>query len=155
MTEAASVRELVLRFVISGALAAMFTLWISAGHPDFAIMWAGPQLAHPYDPEAIRSLISWPPEKFTPFVYPPNATLLFAPFALFPLSTALLLWTAVGGGLLGLCTRWAPALSFTPPVLWALPGGQTSLVPRLPDLPRFPLSRKADGLWNARHRPPS
>jgi hypothetical protein len=128
VTETASARELGLRFVITALIAALLTFELAPTHPDFAMIWAGAQLAHPYHPVSLNSLIFWPPERIVAYVYPPNATLLFRPFALVPLPTALLLWTALGGGLLGLCTRWAPALVFTPPVIWALPGGQTSLI---------------------------
>lgn len=120
--------------VATAVMAGLLGWWVATlptSRPDFAILWAAPQLPAPYDYSAVGRLLQWggddPPATF---VYPPSALPLFALFAEFELAAALTGWAALSGAALALSSRsrWAPLFIFTPPVLWALPGGQTSVM---------------------------
>lgn len=123
-----------LAVVGTALIAGLLAWWVATlptSRPDFAILWAAPQLPTPYDYSTVGRLLHWgiddPPATF---VYPPSALPLFALFAEFEFAAALTGWAALSGAALALSSRsrWAPLLIFTPPVLWALPGGQTSVM---------------------------
>ena len=131
MDESVALRE---RLFVSAvtAICAGFLAWFVSGlptaHPDFAMLWTALRQAHPYDQEALRATLDWGPT--VAFPYPPSSLPIFAPFALLPFRVAITLWGAVSGAALGWAsrTRWSPFLLLVPPVLWALPGGQTSVL---------------------------
>lgn len=121
-----------LTVILTAALAGGLAWWVSLhpSHPDFAMFWGGANTAHPYDPAALRQTLGWPPGSTVVFINPPSALPIFALFGLLGLRAALVLWAALSGAALALSSRsrWAPLILFTPPVLWALPGGQTSVL---------------------------
>ena len=99
-------------------------------HPDFAMMWAAMQLPDPYDQAALKAQLGWVPTYPVAFIYPPTALPIFALFAFLPMRAALASWAALSGAAMAVASRsvWAPLLLLAPPVLWALPGGQMSLL---------------------------
>lgn len=101
-----------------------------SAHPDFAVLWAALQLPNIYDWQALKDALRWPASQSVAFIYPPSSLPLLAPFAALPMRFALCLWAAISGAALALAARsvLAPLLLLTPAVLWALPGGQTSLL---------------------------
>lgn len=110
--------------------------------PDFAVFWTAAQGAMHgsfpiYDAQAMTAAQSWlvsPDKGLRPFVYPPTALLIFAPFATLPFFAAWLVWTLMSLAAFymaarRLVTRNAVLLSLvSPPVVLALSSGQTSLL---------------------------
>jgi hypothetical protein len=82
---------------------------------DFSCFWAGARaaLSEPsriYDFRHITDLQGWPlGPTLRPYVYPPSALLLFAPFALLPLQPANAIWTGLTAVLFLLGARRAGA----------------------------------------------
>jgi Glycosyltransferase family 87 len=118
---------------LTALLAGYFVWYISSlptHRPDFAMMWTGMQRANPYDQSALRAALSWESRYPVAFVYPPTALPIFGGLALLPMRTALTLWGVLSAAAMALASRskWAPFLLLTPPVLWAIPGGQTSVL---------------------------
>ncbi len=114
--------------VLSGALA----WWVSRSanaHPDFEMLWSAVRSSHPYDQHALAVSLNRGGGSVA-FVNPPTALPLLAPFSLIPMRLALVFWATMSGAATALAarSRWAPILVLTPAALWALPGGQTSLV---------------------------
>jgi len=76
-----------------------------AAGADFAALWAGGRAAlsapdRVYDFAYVTALQDWPfGGHLRPFIYPPPALLLFAPFGALPLGVAYVLWTALTGAL--------------------------------------------------------
>jgi hypothetical protein len=119
--------------VLTAALAGGFTWYISAlptHRPDFAMMWQAMQQANPYDRTALIAALNWESRYPVAFVYPPTAMPFFGALALLPMRVALTLWAVLSGAVMALASRskWAPLLLLTPSVLWAIPGGQTSVL---------------------------
>ena len=125
--------------VIAGAaaltalLAGAFTWHISSlptHRPDFAMMWEAMRQAKPYDRVALNAALNWESRYPVAFVYPPTAMPIFGLLALLPMRMALTLWAVLSAAAMGIVSRskWAPLLLLAPPVLWAIPGGQTSLL---------------------------
>lgn len=100
-------------------------------HPDFAEMWAAARGGNPYDPAVIAAnLRGVRTPELVFFAYPPSALPIFGLFGLAHFPIALITWVALSGGALAASSRsrWSPLLLITPAVLWALPGGQTSVL---------------------------
>jgi hypothetical protein len=119
--------------VLTAVLAGWFVWHISSlrsHRPDFAMMWAAMQLANPYDHAALNAALNWESKYPVAFVYPPTALPVFGALALLPMRVALTLWGSVSAAVMALASRskWAPLLLLTPPVLWTIPGGQTSVL---------------------------
>ncbi|HEX8840992.1 MAG TPA: glycosyltransferase family 87 protein [Sphingomicrobium sp.] len=119
--------------VLTAVLAGSFTWYISGlptHRPDFAMMWAAMQLRDPYDRAALVAALHWEAKFPVAFVYPPTALPLFGLLGLMSMRAALVLWAAVSAAAMALASRsrWAPFLLLTPPMLWAIPGGQTSVL---------------------------
>ena len=102
----------------------------SGAHPDFAMTWTAAQQTNPYDPAALNSVLNWGARDEAAFAYPPTALSIYGAFALLPLRVGLLVWAALSGMAMGLASRsrWSPLLLLVPAVLWALPGGQASVL---------------------------
>ena len=130
----ASGRAFVLAVIATSLLAAGLSAWVTSlpsAKPDFAILWGAMQVDSPYDPAAVASYLGWGPEDPpATFVYAPSAVPIFAILGQFSLGLAITLWAALSGAALALSSRssWAPLLLLTPAVLWALPGGQTTVM---------------------------
>ena len=78
---------------VAPACLCVFVLASVAHHPtDFATFWtSGKDLLHgrsPY-PASVRTFPAHPPRTFAPFVYPPVAAVLMAPFSVLPFHVAL------------------------------------------------------------------
>ena len=119
--------------VLTAALAGLFTWYISSlpeHRPDFAMMWQAMRLEKPYDHAALNAALRWESRYPVAFVYPPTAMPFFGALALLPMRVALTVWAALSGAALALASRskWSPLLLLLPPVLWAIPGGQTSVL---------------------------
>lgn len=109
--------------------------------PDFTMLWIGGRFALQspslvYDVEAVTAAQQWIRDvSFAPlpFVYPPTALLLLAPFGALPFWPAYILWTAAGAFVFWTAARrlvrsWAAPLSFlSPHVVIVLLLGQTTL----------------------------
>ena len=85
---------------------------VQAAGADYSCFWAGAKtaLSDPariYDFQHNSALQGWPlgPGRLRPYIYPPSALLLFAPFALPAYWTGFVLWVALTGGLF----LWAAA----------------------------------------------
>ncbi|MCH8614758.1 DUF2029 domain-containing protein [Sphingomonas sp. SM33] len=118
---------------LTALLAGCFVWYISSlptHRPDFAMMWTGMQRANPYDQASLRTALNWESRYPVAFVYPPTALPIFGGLALLPMRFALTLWGVLSAAAMALASRskWAPLLLLTPPVLWAIPGGQTSVL---------------------------
>jgi hypothetical protein len=127
-------RTFALAIIATSVLAASLSAWVISlptAKPDFAILWGAMQVDRPYDPANVASYLGWrdgsPPATF---VYAPSAIPIFAAFGQLSLGLAITLWGAVSGAALALSSRspWAPLLLLAPAVLWALPGGQTTIL---------------------------
>jgi hypothetical protein len=83
--------------------------------PDFFVFWtAGRALVHGADPyQAVAAL-----DRGYPFFYPMPAAMVMAPFGLLPWQLALVLFTALSGGLLGLAA-WRHGAGLGPALLSA------------------------------------
>ncbi len=119
--------------VLTAILAGAFTWYISSlptHRPDFAMMWEAMRQANPYDRAALNAALHWESKFPVAFVYPPTAMPFFGALALLPMRVALALWAVLSAAAMALASRskWAPLLLLTPPVLWAIPGGQTSVL---------------------------
>jgi len=119
--------------VLTAILAGVFTWYISSlptHRPDFAMMWQAMQQANPYDRAALNAALHWESRYPVAFVYPPTAMPVFGALALLSMRVALTLWAVLSAGAMALASRskWAPLLLLAPPVLWAIPGGQTSVL---------------------------
>ena len=119
--------------VLTALLAGAFTWYISSlptHRPDFAMMWQAMRQANPYDRAALNAALHWEAKYPVAFVYPPTAMPIFGALALLPMRAALTLWAVLSAGAMAVASRskWGPLLLFTPPVLWAIPGGQTSVL---------------------------
>ena len=119
--------------VLTAILAGAFTWFISSlptHRPDFAMMWQAMRQANPYDRAALDAALHWESRYPVAFVYPPTAMPVFGALALLSMRVALTLWAVLSAGAMALASRskWAPLLLLTPPVLWAIPGGQTSVL---------------------------
>lgn len=119
--------------LLTALLAGSFTWHISSlptHRPDFAMMWAAMQQANAYDRSALVSALNWEARFPVAFVYPPTTLPLFGLLGLLSMRAALTAWAALSGAAMALASRskWAPLLLLTPPVLWAIPGGQTSVL---------------------------
>jgi hypothetical protein len=88
------------------------------------------QQANPYDQTTLNAALNWESKYPVAFVYPPTALPVFGALALLPMRVALTLWGSVSAAAMALASRskWAPLLLLTPPVLWTIPGGQTSVL---------------------------
>ena len=118
---------------LTAAVAGAFTWYISGlstHRPDFAMMWQAVQLPQPYDREALDATLRWEARFPVAFVYPPTALPIFGLLGLLTMQAALVLWAALSGAALALASRskWAVLLLLTPSLLWAIPGGQTSVL---------------------------
>ena len=119
--------------VVTAAIAAVFTWHVSGlptHRPDFAMMWRALQLPNPYDRAALDAALHWEAKYPVAFVYPPTALPIFGLFSLLTLRAALTLWATLSAASLALAARskWTPLLLLTPSLLWAIPGGQTSVL---------------------------
>lgn len=115
---------------VEAASMGWFVASIPSAHPDFVMLWTAARSPHPYDFDVLRSALHWEPTDLVAFVYPPSALPVFALFGLFSFRIALTLWAGLSGLALAFSSRskLAPLLILTPPALWALPGGQTSVL---------------------------
>ncbi|HWE45582.1 MAG TPA: glycosyltransferase family 87 protein [Caulobacteraceae bacterium] len=107
---------------------------------DYSCFWAGAKsaLSHPaqiYDFQHNTALQGWPlgPGRLRPYVYPPTALLIFAPFALPGYWTGFALWIALTGGLFlwgaaRIGAPWWLALIMPPVALVAYCGQVTFLM---------------------------
>ena len=119
--------------LLTGLLAGLFAWHVSGSpqaHPDFAMVWTAAQQPRPYDQARLNEVLGWGARLEAAFAYPPTYLAILAPLTLLPLRVALAVWAAASGVAMGLASRsrWSPALLLLPPVLWALPGGQTSVM---------------------------
>ena len=119
--------------VLTAVLAGAFTWYISSlptHRPDFAMMWTAMQQRNPYDQAAVNAALHWESRYPVAFIYPPTALPFFGLLGLLPMRVSLTLWAALSGAAMALASRskWAPLLLLIPPVLWAIPGGQTSVL---------------------------
>jgi hypothetical protein len=119
--------------VLTAFLAGAFTWYISSlptHRPDFAMMWQAMRQANPYDRAALNAALNWESKYPVAFVYPPTAMPFFGLLALLSMRVALTSWAVLSGAAMALAARskWAPLLLLTPPVLWSIPGGQTSVL---------------------------
>jgi hypothetical protein len=128
---------LIVTFVLASACVLRLLAYQKAGL-DFSSFWVGAktalsQPARLYDFDYITSQLGWPlgPGKLRPYVSPPSALLLFAPFALAPLWLAYALWVLLSAGtflwavLRARLPWWSILL---PPVAWVAYCGQTTLL---------------------------
>lgn len=119
--------------LLTALLAGAFTWYISSlptHRPDFAMMWKAMQLSNPYDRTALNAALNWESKFPVAFVYPPTAMPIFELLGLLPMRVALTLWAVVSALAMALASRskWTALLLITPAVLWAIPGGQTSVL---------------------------
>ena len=119
--------------VLTAALAGAFVWYVSSlptHRPDFAMMWTAMQQRNPYDQAAVNAALHWESRYPVAFVYPPAALPFFGLLGLLPMRVALTLWAMLSGAAMALASRskWAPFLLLFPCVLWAIPGGQTSVL---------------------------
>lgn len=151
MTGTGFEREWVLRVFLTATFAGLLAWFVSGrstAHADFAMLWMALQQTSPYDQEALRETLNWGARYPVAFVHPPSSLPILGVFAQLPFRTAITAWAAVSGAALALASRskWTPFLLLIPPVLWALPGGQTSvlmgslLFGALLLLPRWPIA---------------
>jgi hypothetical protein len=128
---------LIVTFVLASACVLRLLAYQKAGI-DFSSFWAGAKtaLSQPgrlYDFDYISGLQGWPlgPGKLRPFVSPPSALLLLAPFALAPFWLSYVLWILLSAGVFLWATLkarlpwWSILL---PPVAWVVYCGQTTLL---------------------------
>jgi hypothetical protein len=128
-------------FVISAAL--IYPQTAPGGfRPDFGVFWTAGQLAHSnapqiYDVAAMTEAQRWltnPANGPRPFVYPPSALILFAPFSMLPFIPAFLLWTLLSLTAFVMASRYfvdwrgAALCLAAPPVLMAVITGQVALL---------------------------
>ena len=102
---------------LTTVLAGLHAWWVTTqSRADFGTLWAALQSAEPYGP--------------VNFPYPPSSLPIFQPFALLDFAPAMILWVSLSACALAISTgsRWVPLLLLAPPVLWALPSGQTSVL---------------------------
>src|SRR5207248_2938989 len=114
----------------SAGLLAWYVSGLPTAQPDFAMLWMGTQLANPYDQRALMAALNRGSEHAVAFMYPPSSLPILAPFAWAPFRSALVAWAVISGAAMAAVSRskWSPLLILTPAVLWALPGGQTSVL---------------------------
>jgi hypothetical protein len=118
---------------LTGLLAALLAWHVSgspAAHPDFAMTWTAVQQPRPYDQAHLNAVLNWGARLEAAFAYPPTALPIYGALATLPMRLALALWAVISGLAMGLASRskWSPLLILVPAVLWALPGGQTSVL---------------------------
>jgi hypothetical protein len=93
------------------------------------MLWAAVQGGSPYDVSALQARLNWGTYPVA-FIYPPSALPVFAVFGLLPFRVAITTWAALSAAAMAAASRsnWAPLLLLTPAALWALPGGQVSVL---------------------------
>ncbi len=139
--EATSRALLLAAIVATLALVSCAILWLfksQAPGADFSCFWAGATVAlhgaeRLYDFRYITELQGWPlgPVSLRPFIYPPSALFLFAPFAIAPYWLDYALWVLATGGLFLWAARKAGSpwwLMLAPPVALVMFCGQVTLL---------------------------
>lgn len=110
--------------------------------PDFSVYWTAARIAlespgRLYDFEFVTGAQSWlasPQLGPRPWVYPPSALPFFLPFALLPFWASYLVWGAATLACFWAASRmfvrgWGLILAMmSPPIVWAMVPGQTSLL---------------------------
>ena len=128
---------LIVTFLLASACVLRLLTYQKAGL-DFSCFWAGAktalsQPARLYDFDYVSGLQGWPlgPEKVRPYIYPPSALVLFAPFALAPFWLAYAVWIVLSAATFLWATLkarlpwWSILL---PPVAWVAYCGQITLL---------------------------